>query len=108
MKTVEIGYEDGHQTPHVLAIDWSSENLGMINNDNKIPTEYLFDGRATDAVSNDCSQLLNYLPLPSPIPIKTATKNSNVVIIGKGQLQVKVEEGGMATIDNVYYCPKAM
>lgn len=107
VKSVNVGNEDNHHTTHISALDWSSENLGMIDGDNEIPTEYLFDGGATDAVSNSRSQLINYLPLPSPIPIKTATNDSNAVIIGKGQLQIKSEEGDMTVIDDVYYCPKA-
>lgn len=106
IKTVEVPNEVHKDQPHVSALDWSSEGFG-IPNDDGVPAEYLFDGGATDAVSNDCSQLINYLPLPSSIPIKTATNDSNAVILGKGQLKIEAENGGFTTIDNVYYCPKA-
>lgn len=66
--------------PHVYSLDWSSEGFG-IPDDNGVPAEYLFDGGATDAVSNNRSQLLNYIPLSSPVQIRTATDDSNVVYV---------------------------
>lgn len=105
VKTIEVTREDEQNLPHVSALNWSSEGFGIPENAT-VPTEYLFDGGATNAVSSNHSQLMNYLPLPSPIPIKTATNDSDAVIIGKGQLQVTTEAGEVATVEDVYHCPK--
>lgn len=88
-------------------LSWSSEGFGLVDDDDKVPTEYLFDGGATDGVSNLRSALLNYQSLPSPIPIKTAANDSNAVILGKGDIEVVADDGGIVVISDVYYCPKA-
>lgn len=106
-KSIKVTEDVNNNKPHISALDWSSEGFGVPDDDNEVPAEYLFDGGATDAVSNDRSLLINYLPLPFPIPIHTATNDSNAFIVGKGQLEVAAEEGGMTIIDDVYYCPKA-
>lgn len=107
IKSVDINENIDNVQPHISTIDWSSEGFGIPDDDNQVPTEYLFDRGATEAVSNNCSQLVNYLPLPSPIPIHTATTDSNAFILVKGKLQVAAEDGGMTTIDDVFDCPRA-
>lgn len=104
---LEVSETPETRTVEVSALDWSSDGFGLAGSDGDIPTEYLFDGGATDAVSNDRSLILNYQPFPSPIPIKTAANDSNAVIVGKGQMVIDVDDGEVALIDDVYYCPKA-
>ncbi|EGG02991.1 uncharacterized protein MELLADRAFT_90593 [Melampsora larici-populina 98AG31] len=49
--SVEIMNEDNQMKIEASAIDldWSSEGFGLIDGDDEVPTEYLFDGGATDA-----------------------------------------------------------
>lgn len=98
--------EDKNQTLQVSSLTWSSEGYDECDVES-VPTEYLFDGGATDAVSNNREILLNYQTLPTPIPIQTATNDSKAVIIGKGELRVDSDNGNETIIQNVYYCPKA-
>lgn len=107
VNTIEVPNSPGPATVEISALDWSSEDFGVTGDDEDVPAEYLFDGGATDSVSNDRSLLLNYQPLPTPIPIRTATDESDAVIVGKGQVMVEAEDGGTAIIDDVYFCPKA-
>lgn len=105
ISAVEVPENPSQERVEILALDWSSEGFGVADTD--VPTEYLFDGGATDAVSNDQSLLMNYQQLPFPIPIKTATDDCDAVIVGKGQVAVDAEDGGTAVIEDVYFCPKA-
>lgn len=104
---VEVVDDTTPRAVEVSALDWSSEGFGMASDGEDIPTEYLFDGGATDAVSNDRALFLSYQSLPAPVPIKTAANDSNAVIVGKGQVMVDAEDGSDVVIDDVYYCPKA-
>lgn len=107
VNAVEVDNEPTQRPVEVSALDWSSDGFGLMEEDSDIPTKYLFDGGATDAVSNDRSLFINYHPLPHPIPIKTAADDSHAVIVGRGQLAVDDENGIQTIIDNVYYCLKA-
>lgn len=60
-------HESPSQTVEAAALDWSSDGFVLVENEGDVPTEYLFNGGATDAVSNNRSILLNYRPLPSPL-----------------------------------------
>lgn len=91
----------------ISSVNWSSEGYGGYD-DNSVPTEYLLDGGAMDAVSNNCEILLNYHPLPVPISIQTAANDSKAVIIGKVQLRIDSDEGYDVIIEDVYHCSKAL
>lgn len=99
--------EDTKHGVEVSALNWSSKGFGSSEDESEVPTKYLFDGGATDAVSNQRYLLLDYKSLPTPIPIKTAANDSNAVVIGKGKIKVDSNEGKKTMIKDVYYCPKA-
>lgn len=92
---------------HVSSMELNSEGVVFSDEGDAIPREYLFDGGATDSVSNDLRLLTNYKPLPKPIPIQTAANDSSAVIVGRGTIPIRTEDGGEDRIDDVYYCPKA-
>lgn len=89
----------------VMALN--SEGINLPDNISDIPTEYLFDGGATNSVSNNLHIPTNYKPLPQPIPIHTATHDCSAVIVGEGKLPVMTEKNAMESIEDVYYRPKA-
>lgn len=100
---VEIKSEPSVSQVDVSALEWSLDGFGSAMDSEDVPTEYLFDGGATDAVSNNQSILADYHNLPHPIPLKTAANDSTAVIVGKGQLDL-VTEKGVAVIKDVYHC----
>lgn len=106
---VEVENKSANDQPaaSIMSLDWSSDGFGLVDQYSEIPTEYLFDGGATDAVSNNKSLLSNYQPLPSPIPMRTAANDSHTVIVGKGDIEVAASDGEPTKIKDVYYCPKA-
>lgn len=91
----------------VSAMSMNSEGINVSDNGSDIPGEYLFDGGATDSVSNKIHLLTGYRPLPRPIPVHTATNDSRAVIIGKGKLPIVTEDDEKCEIEDVYYCPTA-
>lgn len=101
VNAVEI--DDSKAQASVMALN--SEGIGF-SVDN-VPEEYLFDGGATDSVSNNLSLLTKYKPLPKPIPIQTAANDSSAVIVGKGAIPITTDDGEGDEIGDVYYCPKA-
>lgn len=100
-------FEVDNSDVQVSAMALNPEGIGFPNDGGDVLNEYLFDGGATDSVSNDINMLTNYQPFTIPIPIQTAANDSSAVIIGKGKLEVVTEDNKLEKIDDVYYCPKA-
>lgn len=81
VKSVDVSIPHPTAPVEISAIYWMSEGFDAHNEMDKVPTEYLFNGGATDSVGHDCSILLEYRSLPQPIPIKTAANDSKAVIV---------------------------
>lgn len=84
--------KEPRQCVQASVVSLDLESIRLLDNKSSIPTEYTFNGWATDTVSNNLLLLTDYKPLPRPIPVITAAEDSNVFIIGKGRICIVSED----------------
>ena len=75
-----------------------------INAKQKLDNTWYFDTGATHHMTNNKQSIKNYKPLPTPIPVVFGN-NGSLNALGKGDVNLLLEDNHLLTIDNVYFVP---